>query len=147
MPDAENPTANDSLVMSFKLHKQKRRGRTVLWDGEKPGKDPAAPTSSSQGRIPRISRLMALAIHLQNLVDQGVVQDYAEIARLTGLTRARVTQIMNLTLLSPRIQEEILFLPNTRNGRDFLVERNLRDLASNIQWEKQMNLWHGINAR
>lgn len=141
MPDAENPTANDSLVMSFKLHKQKRRGRTVLRDGEKPGQDLSASTSSSQGRIPRISRLMALAIHLQKLVDQGVVLDYAEIARLTGLTRARVTQIMNLNLLTPRIQEEILFMPVTRNGHDALVERNLRSIVSNPMWDQQVKCW------
>jgi len=61
-------------------------------------------------RIPRISRYMALAIHFEDLIRQGVVTDYADLARLGHVTRARVTQIMNLRLLAPEIQEELLFL-------------------------------------
>ena len=33
-------------------------------------------------RIPRISRYMALAIHFEDLIRQGVVTDYADLARL-----------------------------------------------------------------
>ena len=36
------------------------------------------------------------------------VRDYADVARLGYVTRARVTQIMNLALLAPDIQEELL---------------------------------------
>ncbi len=61
-------------------------------------------------RIPRISRLMALAIKMQGMVDRGEVKDYAELARLAQVTRARITQIMNLNLLSPQLQEWLLFL-------------------------------------
>jgi alkylated DNA nucleotide flippase Atl1 len=93
------------------------------------------------GRVPRITRLMALAIHLQKLIEVGTVRDYAEIARLTGLTRARVTQIMNLTLLDPEIQEEILFLPRVQNGHDPIAERNIRKITSESSWKNQKSLW------
>lgn len=146
MPEAENPKADRSLVMSFKIHKRKRGGRTVLRDGEKSGEQTDVPSDTPSGRIPRISRLMALAIHIQNLVDQGVVQDYAEIARLTGVTRARVTQIMNLNLLAPEIQEEILLLPKTLHGKDLIVERNVRNTTKNIDWIKQKRKWNTITA-
>ncbi len=53
-------------------------------------------------------------ITFERLVRDGVVKDYAEIARLTGLTRARVTQIVNLTLLAPDIQEKILLAQGER---------------------------------
>jgi hypothetical protein len=66
----------------------------------------AAP--SPPPRIPRITRLMALAIKFQDMIDRGEVKDYADLARLGYVTRARVTQIMNLTLLAPDIQEQIL---------------------------------------
>jgi hypothetical protein len=59
-------------------------------------------------RIPRVTRLMALAIKLQDMVDRGEVLDYADLARLGLVTRARLTQIMNLLLLAPDIQEQIL---------------------------------------
>ena len=96
------------------------------------------------GRVPRIARLMALAIHLQKLIHNGAVRDYAEIARLTGLTRARVTQIMNLTLLAPEIQEQILFLPRVENGRDPIAERNTRKIATETIWANQKSLWEEL---
>jgi len=39
--------------------------------------------------------LMTLAIHFDRLIREGKVKDYAEIARLGGVTRARGTQVMN----------------------------------------------------
>ena len=56
---------------------------------------------------------MALAIKLQNMVDCGEVRDYADLARLGYVTRARLTQIMNLLLLAPDIQEHLLSLPSS----------------------------------
>jgi len=56
--------------------------------------------------IPRISRLMALAIKFQGMVNRREVCDYADLARLGYVTRARITQIMNLLNLAPDIQED-----------------------------------------
>jgi hypothetical protein len=71
-----------------------------------------APAAESPGppRIPRVTRLMALAIKFQDMVDRGEVRDYADLARLGYVTRARLTQIMNLLLLAPDIQERVLFV-------------------------------------
>ena len=82
------------------------------------------------GRVPRVSRLMALAIHMDDLIRRGEVTDYAELARLAHVTRARVTQIMNLLHLAPDIQEEILFLPRSRGGRDPIGEKAVRPIAA-----------------
>ena len=54
---------------------------------------------------------------MQELVDEGEVADYADLARLARVSRTRITQIMNLPLLAPDIQEGILFLPATDGGR------------------------------
>jgi len=83
-------------------------------------------------RIPRVSRLMALAIHFDGLIRQGIVRDYAELARLGGISRARITQIMNLLNLPPWKQEDILFLEGTNVGRDSVTEREMRGL--NLRW-------------
>ena len=61
-------------------------------------------TDGPCGRLPRITRLMALAIHFDGLVQSGAVSNYAELARLGNVTRPRVTQIMNLLNLAPEIQ-------------------------------------------
>ncbi len=130
------------MLLKFEVHKTRKRGRKKLAQGAAPEMED---TETGTGRVPRISKLMALAIHLQNLVDKGAIRDYAEIARLTGLTRARVTQIMNLNLLSPRIQEEILFLPKVLQGHDPITERDLRSITLEPLWDKQLKKWQILN--
>lgn len=90
-------------------------------------------------RIPRISKLMALAIKMQGMVDRGEVKDYAELARLTQVTRARITQIMNLNLLSPPIQEALLFLEPVEGGRDAVTLKGLQKVCLEANWGRQQN--------
>lgn len=92
--------------------------------------------------IPRIARLLALAIRFEGLVREEKIQDYAELARLGRVTRARMTQIMKLINLAPDIQEQILFLPAIRG----LNERNLRRIVSKIDWDEQRLLFHRITG-
>lgn len=101
------------------------------------GPAPAVPV----GRVPRVARLMALALKFDALIRSGQVTDQAELARLGGVTRARVTQIMNLTLLAPDLQEELLFLAPVTAGRDPLVLRALQSLATELDWNRQRALW------
>lgn len=100
----------------------------------------AAPPASSLGRVPHVSRLMALAIKLDGMVARGDVKDYAELARLGHVSRARVTQVMNLLNLAPEIQEALLFLPTVECGRDRLKEWELRHIAGNLDWRKQRRI-------
>lgn len=88
-------------------------------------------------RIPRISRLMALAIKMQAMVDRREVKDYAELARLAQVTRARITQIMNLNLLSPELQEWLLFLEEVENGRSSVKLASLQFGARIVNWNEQ----------
>lgn len=92
-------------------------------------------------RIPRISRYMALAIHFEDLIRQGVVTDYADLARLGHVTRARVTQIMNLRLLAPEIQEELLFGEKRGDDRIPIQLKSLQVLATICSWRTQRQLW------
>jgi len=74
------------------------------------------------------------------------VADYAELARLAHVTRARMTQIMNLLHLAPDIQEEILFLPRTDGGRAAIHERTLRPITAVVDWRKQRRMWKQVLA-
>lgn len=96
------------------------------------------------GRTPRVSKIMALAIHLQGLVETGDIKDYATLATLGHVSRARITQIMDLTLLTPDVQEALLFLPRIENGRDKINERMLRNIMAEPVWEKQRDLWNTL---
>ncbi|MBE7457438.1 MAG: hypothetical protein KJ057_13075 [Phycisphaerae bacterium] len=120
-----------------------RRGRKELHRGEAP----PAPPPPIFGRVPHIARLMALAIRMQRLVDLGQVHDYAELARLGRVTRARVTQIMNLLSLAPDIQEDILFLPPIEAGRDPIKEWQIRPITLVPDWRKQRRQWQELRSR
>ncbi len=113
------------------------RGRKHI----RPGHHGGDATSPPPGRVPRVSRLLALAIHFERLVKEGVVSDYAELARLGYVTRARVSQVMALRYLAPDIQEAILSLPRTLKGRDPIRERMVRPIAMEPGWSKQRAQW------
>ena len=99
------------------------------------------------GRVPRLSRLMALAIKFDRMLASGEVADQAELAELGHVSRARVTQILNLVHLAPDIQEGILFLPYVRYGDDRLTERHLRPVAALLKWRAQRRLWTTLVER
>ena len=69
------------------------------------------------------------------------LKDYAELARLGQVSRARLTQIMNLLNLAPDIQEEILFLPPVAGERKAISERQVRKVAAIADWRKQHRRW------
>jgi hypothetical protein len=89
---------------------------------------------------------MALAIHFDGLVQSGAVKDYAEIARLGHVSRARVTQIMNLLMLAPDIQEAILFLALIDCGREPLHIGQLQPIAATAAWKTQRAMWRALTA-
>ena len=130
------------LTINCKVHLKKgRNGRRQIVEGDEPIPEP---TPVKPGNIPRLSRLMALAIRLDNLVQSREVFDYADLARLGQVSRARITQIMNLLLLAPNIQEEILFLPLTMEGRDPINERDLRPITAIPFWNRQRKMWASL---
>ena len=98
-------------------------------------------------RIPRIAKLMALAIRFDGLLRDGVVSDQSELARLARVTQPRMTQIMNLLHLAADIQAEILFLPEVATGRDPIHERLLRPVAAEVSWPKQRKMWSKIRSQ
>ena len=114
-----------------------RHGRREMQSG-------IAPASTPVGHAPRVARLMALAIHFDELIRRGEVIDYADLARLGHVTRARVTQIMNFLNLAPDIQESLLFLPPTVNGRDAVKDWQVRPIAVTPCWRSQRRLWRKL---
>ena len=97
------------------------------------------------GRVPRVARLMALAIRYDQLLREGVVQSQTELAHLARVTQPRMTQIMNLLHLAPDIQEELLSLPRVTQGKDQITERDLRPIAAEVDWRNQRDMWRGLH--
>jgi hypothetical protein len=91
--------------------------------------------------VPHITKLRALGICLEHLLATGQVKDQAEIARTACITRARVTQIFNLTQLAPDIQKSMLNLEPTTERTPRLREPELRQIVIEPNWVKPRVLW------
>ena len=120
----------------------RRRGRGAP-------RDPAAGTAAvagtvRPGRVPRVARLMALALRFDALIRSGAVKNHAELARLGHVSRARISQIVSLLLLAPDIQGEILFLPATKRGRAPILLCHLWPIAANPDWKCQRRKWRDL---
>jgi hypothetical protein len=123
-----------ALTIERKLYfLQGRRTKKMIRAGEEP-KRPKV-------RTPRISKLMALAIRFDQMVRKGEIEDQATLARLGHVTRARITQIMNLLCLAPDIQEELLNLPQTVHGHDVITCGKLQAIALEPDWQIQRQKW------
>jgi hypothetical protein len=130
-----NGNQDVTYAVDFRAARQRgQKANTLSSELPFPADDAACPI------VPRIARLVALAIRFEGMLWDETVRDYAELARLGGVTRARMTQIMKLRHLAPDIQEEILFLPDIRG----LNERNLRPVVSRVDWREQRRVFQKI---
>jgi hypothetical protein len=98
-------------------------------------------------RVPRLARLMALAIRFDGLLRSGAIIDQAELARLGKVSRARISQILNFLHLAPDIQEQLLFLPPLHQGRERLHLADLQPLCRQWNWRRQRRLWQALRER
>ena len=105
---------------------------------------PRRATHRDTGRIPRVARTLVLAHRIDVMIRAGELRDLADAAQMLGLTRARVSQISNLLLLAPAIQEAILNLPSVTNERNSISERALRRIVAEPDWTRQRLLWDEV---
>lgn len=125
---------NSATEIQFRLHASKRTegGDTVI-----------AP-SSHRGRLPRVTQVLALAIHFQDMILHGEARNYADLARLGCITRERISQVMELIWLAPDIQQEILEFPPNKTGRFPVSEVAVRRVAGDLGWTEQREIWRKI---
>jgi hypothetical protein len=126
--------------MTFKIHVVRHeRGRHELREGAPPPPPPRpAPVPA------RIARLVAMAYRIESLVRSGTVGDYADVAAIGGITRARVSQITNLLSLAPDIQERLLFMEKPATGRQTITEQALRAVALEPDWAVQRAMFERL---
>jgi site-specific DNA recombinase len=107
-----------------------------------PPKPALLPAQYAEPGRPRITQLMALALRLEELLANGTARHYADLARLGGVSRARITQVLNLRNLAPAIQEELLSF----NGKSWatVTERELRRVSATLDWRWQMKLFEKL---
>lgn len=91
----------------------------------------AAPSPRPRPTPAPIARRLALAHHIEAQIAAGKLSDYADAARRLGLTRARITQLCDLTLLAPDIQAAVLL------GFVQPRDRHLRAVGRHALWKDQ----------
>jgi hypothetical protein len=133
---------NTALRVECPVH-FRRHGRGAAQELQ-PGGEPAP---QHPPRLPRVTRLLALAIRFEQLVRSGAVQDYATLAKLGQVSRARISQITNLLLLAPDIQEALLFLSPIGRGRAPVILADLQPIAALADWGSQRRRWRALCAR
>jgi hypothetical protein len=109
-------------VLTFKMHRVRKGMHLEL--SETP---PAAGMEAEAVRLRRPSRaaiMLALAHKIQQAIDEGRIKDRAEVAARLGVTRARVTQMMNLTLLPVAVQGGMLEVMGVRSGLSGIGRRD-----------------------
>ena len=136
---SQNTDSKNPPRLEFQVHFQTgHRGRRHLKKGAS-SKGPKQPNED----LPRLTRLLALAHRWNRLIEDGTIANYAEIARMMGLSRARVTQIMDLLYLLPEIQEYILS-SSTDGSKEAIPERAVRSINGLPIWKHQRKAWRKI---
>jgi hypothetical protein len=116
--------------------------------GRRPGeRDPANAPRGGNGHLPRITQVLALAIHFQGLVQRGEARDYADLARLGCVSRERMSQVMELLWLAPDIQQTILEFPPSPLARFPISEIAVRRIATILDWDQQRHEWERLKGR
>ena len=115
------------LVFTAPVYRVRKGRRIVLSETPAPAPPPRA-------RPLKVARLIALAHGLQARVDAG--ESAADVSRALGFSRARVSQLLALTLLAPDIQTGLLFMTNDA-GHDWITEHALRAVLAHVLWSDQ----------
>jgi hypothetical protein len=89
------------------------------------------------------SHPLHIAEKFQNQLEAGLVNK-ADLARRHGMSRARVTQIMNLLKLSPEIRGKILNLSDKEQS--FFTERKLRKIVRLSSPKRQLHAFINLKS-
>jgi len=91
---------------------------------------------------PTLRQFLVLAYQIRHELDKSPHRTLREISEWLGLTRGRISQILNYLSLSPRIQEEILLSDNKTLHQ--IPEHQIRKIMREINWTKQQEMWRQL---
>ncbi len=139
MSDGTDATATSALTVCVPLRLRKP-------DNEPPAERTLPPRRSrakGAGRPARVAVLLGLAHRFDEMLSSGAVPGLEQLARRIGVTRARVSQVLMLTLLAPDVQEAILALQGGERKLGRVTEVDLREIVAEPDWSEQRRMWQG----
>lgn len=87
---------------------------------------------------------MALAIFYERLIKNGKIKSVSDIGRLECVSQQRVSQVMSLLNLNPKLHEKILTLPQQYPYSKFISVEKAIQIAKEMDFDLQEELFEKI---
>ncbi len=91
----------------------------------------------------KIAQVLTYAHCIRRAIERGEYRDCSDVAQRLGYTKARISQMMNLVLMDPRIQEEVLALESV-DGIEPMGEHAIRAVSEERDWAAQRARWDSL---
>ena len=119
-----------------------QKGEFFVSPIEPAGTEPTAPRK--EPAIPVVNPVKQAFI-LKDLLENGAYATQSDLAKRLGISRARVTQTLNLLKLAPKILDVLLNQPD--NQVHLFSERRLRPITQILSQKKQMAAFRKLCGR
>lgn len=103
---------------------------------------PIPPHQESIKKEPQLRQNLILAHHIQEIMADGQAKDLKQVANWLNISRIKIYLIMNMLMLAPSIQEEILLSDNSNIS--LIPEYRINEISREIAWTKQKELWQEL---
>lgn len=91
---------------------------------------------------PKLRQYLVLAYQIQETLEKDATLTSKRIAEWLNMTPPRICQIMDILLLCPTIQQDILSSENKKLYA--LGEYHVREIVKEPLWEKQVEMWNSL---
>lgn len=91
---------------------------------------------------PKLRQYLVLAYQIQATLEKDKTATLKQIGEWLNMIPARICQIMNILLLCPKIQRDILLSESEKLYN--LSEYNIRKIVREPLWEKQIKMWDAL---
>ena len=103
---------------------------------------PVLPNQINIKNEPLLRQRLILAHQIQDIITKGQVKDLKQMAEWLNLGEVKIYLIINLLMLTPSIQEDILLSDNANIS--LIPEYKVNEICREIIWEKQKEMWHKL---
>ncbi|MFH1223799.1 MAG: hypothetical protein V1647_05610 [Pseudomonadota bacterium] len=91
---------------------------------------------------PKPRQYLIFAYQIKDMLEKDSAMTSRQIAEWLNMTPARMCQIMDILLLCPKIQKDII---QSKNNQIFaLGEYRIRNIFKDPLWEKQLKIWNSL---
>lgn len=102
------------------------------------------PIEEAIKKEPKLRQRLILAYQIEGLIEEGKAKDLKQVGTWLNISHIKMYLLMNMLILAPSIQEEILFSRNT--AIRLIPEYKMNEIAREASWDKQKKMWQELTA-